>query len=588
MPRAVGLDVGTRTLKLVELSGSAKAFKVQRFLVRPMPEGTGEEVEAARADLIRALFHEAKVGRDDVCASFDSGATSFREITVPFREHDQIEKVVRFEAENHLHGIAIEDVVINWVKVGETKDGSQVLIFAAPKAELSADLAVLRRAGIEPASIDLDVTALFTACDATGVFVEHPSCVVLEIGARTTGLILVDGGKLRAIRAFHAGVDSVTSQIQQDLSLPAGEAQARALRSGVSDADALLIPAAATAVQETSKSLKELEADATAQRRDDFVRKVHRELNRTLTASRVEAPPTVILLAGGGALLPGMRETLAEMTGLPVEPLSLLDKLGFRTGGDQPDFDQAVSPVAIGCALKILGADPLGIELRQEEFRPTNTFDVVRASLVTAVTLLAVLLGGLFYLSTRRADQERDKFLTAKDSVSRKAATILSEVEKTYFRDVKGMTPEQADKAARKTLESIPSDENYLLAVRNQLRRRYNELETELNLSKDIPQIESALKVWVEVMASFNKVPRDSLGWFRINKLSISQQLANLSVELDNDGNIDKLVEALATNEYLRGRAKNTSRPVTKGTFQKIQASGRYSGTLEIVFGEDR
>ena len=145
MPRAVGLDVGTRTLKLVELSGSPKAFKVQRFLVRMLPEGTGEEADAARAEMIRSLFAEAKVGKDDVCASFDSGATSFREITVPFREHDQIEKVVRFEAENHLHGQAIEDVIVNWVKVGETKDGSQILIFAAPKSELSADLAILRR-----------------------------------------------------------------------------------------------------------------------------------------------------------------------------------------------------------------------------------------------------------------------------------------------------------------------------------------------------------------------------------------------------------------------------------------------------------
>ena len=55
-----------------------------------------------------------------------------------------------------------------------------------------------------------------------------------------------------------------------------------------------------------------------------------------------------------------------------------------------------------------------------------------------------------------------------------------------------------------------------------------------------------------------------------------------------NDGNIDKLVDALATNEYLRGRAKNPSRPVSKGTFSKNQQNGRYSGSIEILFGEDR
>ena len=296
----------------------------------------------------------------------------------------------------------------------------------------------------------------------------------------------------------------------------------------------------------------------------------------------------MILIAGGGSLLPGLRETLAEKTGMPVRPLALLERLGFRTGGTEPEFDEAVSAVAIGCALKVLGADPLGIELRQEEFRPTNTFDVIRTALVVAVTLLAVLLGGLYYLATRRADAERDRFLTARDSVARKAATILSEVEKTYFRDVKGLPPAEVDKKARAVLESIPSDENYLNAVRNQLRRRYQELEGELNLSKDIPQIESALKVWVEIMASLNTIERTTLGWFRITKMSVTQQLANITVELDNDGNIDKLVEAMAANEYLRGRAKSPTRPVSKGTFSKNQQTGRYSGTLEVVFGEER
>jgi type IV pilus assembly protein PilM len=588
MPRAVGLDVGTRTLKLVELSGSAKAFKVQRFLVRPMPEGTGDDLEAARAELVRSLFHEAKVGRDDVCASFDSGATIFREITVPFRERDQIEKVVRFEAENHLHGTAIEDVVVNWIKVGETKDGSQVVIAAAPKAELSADLAVLRRAGIEPASVDLDATALFTACEATGMLAEHPSCVILEVGARTTGLVLVDGGKLRAVRAFHAGADTVSTRIEQDLSLPAGQGGARAMRTSGSDPDALLLAAPRTGVAETSKSLAELEQDASGQRREEFVRKVHRELTRTLTAVRVETPPTVILLAGGGSLLPGLLETLAEKTGLPVQRLALLERLGYRTGGPSPELDEAVAPVAIGCALKVLGADPLGIELRQEEFRPTNTFDVVRASLVAAVTLLAVLLGGLFYLATRRADRERDRFLTAKDSVCRKAATVLSEVEKTYHRDVKGLTPELADKAARKVLDSIPSDENYLAGVQRQLRRRYTELESELNLSKDIPQIESALKVWVEVMRSFNGLDRAQLGWFRITKLSATQGSVSLTIEVDNAGKIDEIVKVLGANEYLKSRAKKPDKPVTPGTFQKNPQTERYSGQLEVVFGEER
>ena len=38
MARAVGLDLGSRTLKLVELSGSTKAFKVHLEDMHPMKQ----------------------------------------------------------------------------------------------------------------------------------------------------------------------------------------------------------------------------------------------------------------------------------------------------------------------------------------------------------------------------------------------------------------------------------------------------------------------------------------------------------------------------------------------------------------------
>jgi hypothetical protein len=144
----------------------------------------------------------------------------FRDVAVLFRSDDQIEKGW-FEAENHLHGRAIEDVVVNWAKIAETKDGSQVLVMAAPKSELAEDLVFLRRAGIEPASIDLDATAFYTACAVTGVVAEHPNAVLLEICARTTNLVLVDGGQLRAVRSFLVGADTVTAAVASDLALPA-------------------------------------------------------------------------------------------------------------------------------------------------------------------------------------------------------------------------------------------------------------------------------------------------------------------------------------------------------------------------------
>jgi type IV pilus assembly protein PilM len=591
MPRAVGLDVGRRLLKLAVLGGKAKSFKVHKVVVEPMPEGTGEEAEAARVETIRRLFAEHRLGKDDVCVSFDAGTAVFRDVTVPFRQDDQIAKVVRFEAENHLHGRAIEDVIVNWVKTGETKDGSQVLVMAAPKAELAQRLALLRRAGIEPASVDLDATALYTACHASGVFEESPNVVVLEIGARTTNLLLIDGGVLRAVRSFLVGTDFVTSAIQQDLSLPAGEASSKALAGGT-DADALLVPAAgrlgaAGAASETSKSVAELEQDVTAQRREELVRKLQREVMRSVASARAVNEPEKVLVAGGGSLLPEVPQALGERLGLPVEPLSLLTRLGHVPDVAEPALADAVSPVALGCALRLLGADPLGVELRREEFAPTNTFEVVRGVLATAVTLLVLLFAGLAYAAKERRDNEQHLFLGRHpNAVADKAATILQTVEKRYQSDVKGKDDKAAGDEARRIRSAIKPDAGYLNAVKKHLERRYRELEENLGLSKDIPPIESALDAWVEINKTLETIPREGLGWFRINKMAISQTSATFTIEFQDAAVQDKVVRAFNQSPYFKRRAKDSMRPALAGALSVNPATQRSTVSIELPFEE--
>jgi hypothetical protein len=77
--------------------------------------------------------------------------------------------------------------------------------------------------------------------------------------------------------------------------------------------------------------------------------------------------------------------------------------------GDDPALQEAVAPVAVGCALRLLGRNPLGVELRQEEYAPSNTFEVVRGSLALAVTLLVALLAGLAFVTKQGADRERTR-----------------------------------------------------------------------------------------------------------------------------------------------------------------------------------
>jgi type IV pilus assembly protein PilM len=592
MPRAVGLDIGTRMLKLVELSGSAKSFKVTKMLVRPVPrtegEGAAEQDAATLAALVRDLFREARLSTDDVCASFDAGTTIFREITVPVQSTDKLDDVIRFEAENHLHGRSIEDVVVNWVKTGDTKEGSQVIVMAAPKADLAADLAVLSEAGIDPASVDLDATAIYTACHASGVFEEHPSVIVIEIGARTTNLLLVDNGNLKAVRSFLVGSDTVTAGIQQDASLPPGEAERRALTSGP-DPGALILPASdlAPATSETEKGVAELERDAALARREDLVRKLHREVTRSYASTRIETPPQRILVAGGGSLLPGVMDALKERFGMEVQPLNLLARIGCPATGDDADFQEAVAPPAVGCALRLLGADPLGVELRREEFAPSNLFDVVRGALATAVTLLVLVLLALVLVTKNRLSDAQAAYLPQAESKpttpGSEAVKIFMEVEKKYLQEMNSYDDKKAQDEARKAREALYAahyDATLLPSILAKIRQHHTKLERDLGLSKDIPKIESALLVWVEVWKALATIPRNELGFFKVYKMNVTQTGASIGIEIAELQKLDRIQEALATNVYLKGRTKG----IVRNPFPRNQTSGNFIGSFDVPF----
>ena len=90
-----------------------------------------------------------------------------------------------------------------------------------------------------------------------------------------------------------------------------------------------------------------------------------------------------------------------------------------------------------------------------------------------------------------------------------------------------------------------------------------------------------------EVYAALGDVPRTELGWFRITKMAIGQGAASLTIEIDDERTLDRVVPALNTNEYLKGRAKDRTRPSQPGNLQRNNQTNRSTVTIEIPFEDE-
>jgi len=618
MPRAIGVDIGERFLKVVELVGSPRSFRVQRVAIREIPSQGEHHDESARTELtddlvieesgeihpaaeeaaapelsrdeiisklIGDVFTELKLPREDVCASFPANTCINRELVVPFFEEEQIRKVVRFEAENHLHSQSIDDVVVNWIKTGETKDGSRLTIFAAPKLELAEHMGKMRRARVDPASVDLDATSLYTTLEATGVLDEHPNVIVVDVGASSSTLMLLVGGRPRVIRSFRLGVGALEADVGAELGGGVREGAAHLQHDASRDllTPASDLPSADEPAVETEKSLTQLKSDVVSDQRTQFIAKLHRETVRSLAAVRTDTPPDRILMLGGGSLLPGVGEELSERFGLPVEQLDLLNYVDCKDDGGDRAFASATLGPAIGCGLRMLGRNPLGIELLQDEFAPRNTFEVVRTTLATTITLLFLALCIWVFAVKEQLRAERVKY----NDMAAVVELMTFKAEFAYMKEFGNKSDDVAKKTARNWLKALPRDQKRITKMRSLLIRRHRFLQSELGLRSDIPKLPSALKVMNEMYSALSSVKREELGtWFQISELTVQERRAVITLIVDDTRAFDTVRRLFTESPYFKERARDQRRIVEPGSQQPLP-NGRKKQRFTFTFRDD-
>jgi len=401
MAKAVGLDIGTRSVKVAELEGSGKKVRVSQFFVRDVPaREDGGIDESAIADTVRAIFKEGRLPRETVAAAVPTRDAILREILVPFKTDDQIRKVVKFEAEGHIEQCSLDELVVEHVKVGEVEGKSRVIVIAARKDALGRLLSIGEKAGVDPLVVDIDAISLFNAVSLTPLAEKHAAYAAVDLGATSTNIIVVVKGSLRVVRSLRLGDDSLANAISRDLEIPRLEAEKKKvlLLAGPGASGDLIAPlglepetGADEEKPEIEKSHQELESDLIGQKRDEFVEKVSRELARTLAGAKYEVPIEAVLLTGGGSAMPGLADSLKNRLAIEVLPFNPLEVLPSTV----PEKDRAAlglrSATAIGLAAKLLGNEPVKTDFRQEEYRYQKRFDQVKVVLACCVSLMVIL-----------------------------------------------------------------------------------------------------------------------------------------------------------------------------------------------------
>jgi type IV pilus assembly protein PilM len=537
--KSVGIDIGSHACKVAVLDGGPKGAKLLRFAEQRYELGEGGAVTPAIAvAALKKALHEAKAPRHMASLALPAEQCILREISVPFAQDEQIKKVVKFEFEPHLHNAAIENVVLDFIKTGAARVGTRLLIFAVQKPALRTRLEQLRQAGVDPLHVDVDVTALLNVAFASGVLEEHPNCLIIDIGSRTTKTLYVRDGRLKVARSIRLGAGGAAKRLTSDMQ--GDEETAAIAMANAATAEALALPPEEVGTVEMVRSVAAIEREVARGRQDQFLQRVVRETQRTLPLLAEDETISQVFVTGGGVRKhPNVREQLADRFSTPVSDLPVLSAVDHDLPPSEAVRIAATGAVAIGTALKVLGIDTGHIDLRREEFRFARTFDQLKNALATGVTL-AFFAVFLLWLS----------FFMEQQKASRELRSLQGEANQQLRVEVFDLYEESVPEARKLTMSKDP--DKYFQSTGSALKRIQGQLKDELGLGTEVPPIASCLETWQAVMKSLESV-RSKVEYLAIKEESYSQEKCVLTVVLGKYTDVDTVIAALRKHTPAEG-----------------------------------
>jgi type IV pilus assembly protein PilM len=341
----VGLDIGSSTIKAVELKPSGKGHKVTAYASAPVPPDAivdGAIIDAgAVADAIRRAFDgDAFKGRD-VCASLSGNAVIVKKISLPVMTETELSDSIQWEAEQYIP-FDIQDVNLDYQILDpgtgpDSRGNMEVLLVAAKKEKIGDYTGVIVQAGRTPVIVDVDAFALQNAYEANYGASPDDVTVLLNAGASAINVNIMQGGRSVFTRDISIGGNAYTEAVQKELDLSFESAEE--LKKG--------IPVDGATFEEAQPVLRAVTENVLLE-----IQKTFDFFKATAASDKIDR----VMLSGGASRVDGFQEMLQERFNTPVEGFDPFRTVTWDATklGDPADL-ASTAAVAVGLALRRVG-----------------------------------------------------------------------------------------------------------------------------------------------------------------------------------------------------------------------------------------
>lgn len=340
----VGLDIGSSSVKAVELAVRPKGIELLHLGVAKLPPEAivqGAFLNAgAITEAIREAIAAGGIKTKNVATAVSGHSVIVKKISLPAMTREELEESIRWEAEQYIP-FDINEVNLDFqiLEGGEQEGQMDVLLVAAKKDLIDDYVHVITDAGLRPVVIDVAAFAVENAFESNYQASRDEVVALVNVGSQTVNINILAKGAPAFTRDISTGGNAFTEEIQKALSVSWEEAERIKIGGGVGEESQDVVP------QEVEQAVRGVA--------DTVIGEISRSLD-FFAATAADSRIARVMVSGGGSRVSGFESVFQGKTNLPVTRLNPLERVAAAGKLDR-DLLEEWGPslaVAVGLAMR--------------------------------------------------------------------------------------------------------------------------------------------------------------------------------------------------------------------------------------------
>ncbi len=339
----LGVDISSTSIKILQLSPSGNKYKVDNYVIRPLPPNAVVEKNISDIDSVGECISQAvsilKPSVKDAAVAVAGSAVITKTIEMNAGLSDtEMENQIVVEADQYIP-YPLDEVSIDFERQGLSErnpDMVEVLLAACRRENVDARVTALELGGLTAKVVDIEAYAIERAYELLAEQIgseAEQTVAIVDIGSMMTTLNVILDNKTIYTREQMFGGNQLSEEVQRRFGLSAAESETAMKRGGLPE---------------------EYESEILAPFKDNVVQQISQTLQFFFSSSHYNEVDH-ILLAGGVAAIEGLSDLVQEALSTPVRVANPFADLTISSKINQSMLANDAPALLIACGLAMRG-----------------------------------------------------------------------------------------------------------------------------------------------------------------------------------------------------------------------------------------